>query len=166
MDEVATDVITDALVNAGVDFVASLPEGNFQPLIGRIHADPRLTHVPLAREEEGVGICAGAYLGGKRPALLIMNAGFLDSTNALATTNLMGGIPLLLLIGYSGGFSEFLWMHSQIGAVTEPVLRAMGIVYEHADKLSDVEAQIFDAHMLTSITMRPVALLLNKECLR
>jgi len=159
-------VITDALVAAGVDLVATLPEGNFQPLIASIAADSRLTHVPLAREEEGVGICAGAYLGGKRPALVIMNAGFLDSTNALATLNLMGGIPLLLLIGYSGGPSEFLWMHSQIGVVTEPVLRAMGIVYEVADKLSDVTAQIFDAHMLTSITMRPVALVLNKECLR
>jgi len=42
----------------------------------------------------------------------------------------------------------------------------MGIVFERAEKLSDVAAQVFDAHMLASITMRPVALLLNKECLR
>ena len=166
MNEATTKVITDALVEAGVDFVATLPEGNFQPLITRIEAEPKLMHVPLAREEEGIGICAGAYLGGKKPALLIMNAGFLDSTNALATLNLMSGIPLLLLIGYSGGVSEFLWMHSQIGVVTEPVLRAMGIVYELADKLSQVKNQVFEAHMLARITMRPVALLLNKECLR
>jgi sulfopyruvate decarboxylase subunit alpha len=166
MNVATTQVLTDALVEAGVDFVATLPEGNFQPLIARIQTDPRLTHVPLAREEEGVGICAGAYLGGMHPALLIMNAGFLDSTNALATLNLMSGIPLLLLIGYSGGMSEFLWMHSQVGVLTEPVLRAMGIVYERAEKLSEVKAQIFDAHMLAGITMRPVALVLNKECLR
>jgi sulfopyruvate decarboxylase subunit alpha len=166
MNEGATKVITDALVEAGIDFVATLPEGNFQPLIASIQGDPRLTHVPLAREEEGVGVCAGAYLGGKKPALLIMNAGFLDSTNALATVNLLSGIPLLLLIGYSGGMSEFLWMHSQIGVVTEPVLRALGILYEAADKLSEVKKQVFDAHMLASISMRPVALLLNKECLR
>ena len=166
MNEATTRVIADALVEAGVDFVATLPEGNFQPLIARIESEPRLMHVPLAREEEGIGICAGAYLGGKKPALLIMNAGFLDSTNALATLNLMSGIPLLLLIGYSGGVSEFLWMHSQIGVVTEPVLRAMGIVYEIADKLGEVKTQVFDAHMLSRIAMRPVALLLNKECLR
>lgn len=166
MNPAAAKAITDALVDAGVDFVATLPEGNYQPLIASIEADPRLMHVPLAREEEGVGICAGAYLGGKKPALLIMNAGFLDSSNALATINLMGGIPLLLLIGYSGGVSEFLWMHAQIGVVTEPVLRALGIVYERAEKLSEIASQAFDAHMLASITMRPVALLLNKECLR
>lgn len=166
MNEETTKVITDALVGAGVDFVATLPEGNFQPLIERIHAEPLIQHVRLAREEEGVGVCAGAYLGGKRPALLIMNAGFMDSSNALATVNLLSGIPLLLLIGYSGGPSEFLWMHSQIGVVTEPVLRALGIQYELAEKLSEVTAQIFDAHMLASINMRPVALLLNKECLR
>lgn len=166
MNEAATQVITDALVEAGIDFVATLPEGNFQPLIARIEQEPRIMHVPLAREEEGVGICAGAYLGGKKPALLIMNAGFLDSTNALATLNLLSGIPLVLLIGYSGGVSEFLWMHSQIGVVTEPVLRALGIVYESAEKLSEVTEQVFDAHMLASISMRPVAVLLNKECLR
>jgi sulfopyruvate decarboxylase subunit alpha len=166
MNEATTKVITDALQEAGVDFVATLPEGNFQPLIARIEEDRRIQCVHLAREEEGVGISAGAYLGGKRPALLIMNAGFMDSSNALATLNLLSGIPLLLLIGYSGGVSEFLWMHSQIGAVTEPVLRALGIVYEHADKLSEVKTQVFDAHMLATISMRPVALLLNKECLR
>ena len=166
MNETTTEEITESLVEAGVDLVATLPEGDFQPLINRIEADPRIKYVPLAREEEGVGICAGAYMGGMKPALLVMNAGFMDSTNALATTNLMSGIPLLILIGYSGGPSEFLWMHSQVGVATEPVLRAMGIVYERADKLSEVRAQVHDAHMLAHITKRPVALLLNKECLR
>lgn len=166
MNEATTKVITDALVEAGVDFVATLPEGNYQPLIASIEADPRIMYVPLAREEEGVGICAGAYMGGKKPALLVMNAGFLDSSNALMTLNVMSGVPLLLLIGYSGGVSEWLWMHSQVGIATEPVLRALGIVYELADKLSEVKQQVFDAHMLASITRRPVALVLNKECLR
>lgn len=166
MNTTTAAVLASALVDAGIDFVATLPEGNFQPLIAAIEAEPRLQHVPLAREEEGVGVCAGAYLGGKRPALLIMNAGFLDSSNALATLNLMSGIPVLLLIGYSGGVSEFLWMHSQVGVVTEPVLRALGILYERADKVDEVTAQVLDAHMLASITRRPVALLLNKECLR
>ena len=166
MNEAATETITDALVEAGIDFVATLPEGNFQPLIERIAAEPSLAHVRLAREEEGVGICAGAYMGGKRPALLIMNAGFIDSTNALTTLNILSGIPLLLLIGYSGGPSEFLWMHSQLGVVTEPVLQALGIVYERAEKLSEIKAQMSDAHTLASISRRPVALVLNKECLR
>lgn len=166
MREATTTAITEALIAAGVDLVATLPEGNYQPLIARIEAEPRLQWVALAREEEGVGICAGAWMGGRTPALLIMNAGFMDSTNALATLNLMSGIPLLLLIGYSGGSSEFLWMHSQIGVLTEPILRAMGLIYERAEKLSEVRSQILDAQALATISMRPVAVLLNKECLR
>jgi sulfopyruvate decarboxylase subunit alpha len=166
MNETTTETIKDALVEAGVDLVATLPEGNFQPLIEKIALEPSITHVRLAREEEGVGICAGAYLAGMHPALLVMNAGFLDSTNALTTLNLMAGIPLLLLIGYSGGTSEFLWMHSQLGVATEPVLRALGIVYERAEKLSEVSTQVLDCHALARITKRPVAVLLNKECLR
>ena len=166
MNETATETIKDALVEVGVNLVATLPEGNFQPLIEKLEAEPRIKWVPLAREEEGVGICAGAYMGGMTPALLLMNSGFLDSTNALATLNLMAGIPLLLLIGYSGGVSEFLWMHSQVGVATEPVLRALGLMYERAEKLSEVAAQVRECQALATITKRPVALLLNKECLR
>ena len=45
--------------------------------------DPDIHHVPVTREEEGIGICAGAYLDGKRPAMVMMNAGFVLSANAL-----------------------------------------------------------------------------------
>jgi len=166
MDNTATSTIRDALVEAGVDLVATLPEGNFQPLIEALEAEPSIKWVPLAREEEGVGVCAGAYLGGMKPALLVMNAGFLDSTNALTTLNLLAGIPLLILIGYSGGVSEFLWMHAQLGVATEPVLKALGLVYERAEKLSEVRTQVLECQALARITKRPVALLLNKECLR
>ena len=44
----------------GVDFTASLPCEKIKTLlemVGRV-----LSHLPLTREEEGVGICAGAAL--------------------------------------------------------------------------------------------------------
>ncbi|MBI4322121.1 MAG: sulfopyruvate decarboxylase subunit alpha [Chloroflexi bacterium] len=166
MDALAAKTILEGLKEAGIDFVATLPEANLQPLISAVDAEQSMIHVPLAREEEGIGVCTGAYLAGKKPAMVMMDAGFLTCCNALVTLNYLSGIPLLMLVGYSGGISEKYWMHTQLGVYTEPVLKAMDVVYEVATKLSDVKSQIQDAQTWTSISKRPVAVVLNKECLR
>ena len=103
--EVAAEIV-DSLKEAGVDFVASLTEANLHDLVIALGEDPAIHHVPVTREEEGIGICAGAYLGGKKPAMVMMNAGFLLSANALATVCIHPGIPALMLIGHSGGVGE------------------------------------------------------------
>src|SRR5580704_5495580 len=63
--------IISALRRAGVNFVASLPDASLVPLVEGLDKDNEIIHVPLSREEEGVGICAGANLGGKRCALMM-----------------------------------------------------------------------------------------------
>src|ERR1043166_4741371 len=97
--------------------------------------DPAIHHVPVTREE-GIGVCAGAYLGGKRPAMVMMYAGFLLSANALATVCIHPGIPVLMLIGHSGGVGEENAGHATVGALTEPVLQAMHIVYRRRTNIS------------------------------
>ena len=82
--------------------VATLPDEKMVAVIRAVDQDGELKHVPLCREEEGIGICAGAYLAGKKTALIMQNAGFLNSCNALTTTSLQFQIPTLLLIYYAG----------------------------------------------------------------
>ena len=60
----ATDILA-AIKKAGIDFVASLPDINCLDLINALERDSEIEHVPLCREEEGIGICAGARLVGK-----------------------------------------------------------------------------------------------------
>jgi sulfopyruvate decarboxylase subunit alpha len=93
-------------------------------VIRAVEKDPELKHVPLCREEEGIGICAGAYLAGKKTAIIMQNAGFLNSCNALTTTSLQFQIPILMLIYYAGDIGDRGF--TTLGAVTEPVLQAMG----------------------------------------
>ena len=88
--------IVAGLKKAGIDFVATLPDEKMLEVIRTVERDPGLKHVPLCREEEGIGICAGAYLAGKKTALIMQNAGFLNSCNALTTTSLQFQIPTLL----------------------------------------------------------------------
>src|SRR4030095_15420356 len=65
-----------------------------------------------------------------RLEMVMMNAGFLLAANALATVCIHPGIPVLMLIGHSGGVGEENAGHATVGALTEPVLQAMHIVYE------------------------------------
>src|SRR5712692_5103190 len=143
--EAATNFI-GALKRARVDFVATLPDLKLVEVIRAVDKDPDLKHVPLCREEEGVGICAGAYLTGKKPALLMQNAGLLNSCNALTTTCLQFQIPLLLLIYYAGDFGDRGF--ATVGSVTEPVLEALGIRTYVLRKMDEVAETFRGAQIL------------------
>jgi sulfopyruvate decarboxylase subunit alpha len=151
---------------AGVNLVASLPENNLEPLVSLFRDAPDVIHVPLAREEEGIGVCTGAYLGGKVPAMIMMDAGLLACSNALTVLAGQAGIPMLLLVGYSGGLGEPYFMHTPLGRVLEPLLGALGVVYTLADRPEEVGDKIVRANTLAHSSKRPVVVLLDGECLR
>lgn len=159
----AAQTIVDGLKSAGIDLVATLPDINLADLLSRVAEDGDLLHVPLCREEEGIGICAGAYLVGKKCAAIMQNGGFYNSNNAIVSTLLQYQIPLLLLIYYAGDVGDRTF--STTGALTEPVLHALGIrCYVMRD--SDGAAELIRrAQVLAEDSKRPVALLLTKEAL-
>jgi sulfopyruvate decarboxylase subunit alpha len=159
----AAAAILAGLKKAGIDFVATLPDEKMLELIRAVERDTELKHVPLCREEEGVGICAGAYLAGKKTAIIMQNAGFLNSCNALTTTSLQFQIPLLMLIYYAGDIGDRGF--TTLGSITEPVLKAMGFrtyVLRHGDEIEDT---LRGAQILAEDSKRPVAVLLTKNAL-
>lgn len=121
--------ILAALKRAGIDIVASLPDQWLADLIQRCDADPDITHVKLAREDDGVGLCAGAYLGGRKAALICQNAGLLLSVNALAGMAWHHQIPFLVLAAHRGCFDDGYYYQMYKGRTTTPVLEAMGLPY-------------------------------------
>src|SRR5262249_37550730 len=101
-----------------------MPETWLVPLIRMIEDDHERTLLRLAKEEEGVGISAGAYLAGVRSAILLQNHGLLASINGVVSLALLYRIPLLLLVSYRGYFGDKDSWQTQGGIVTEPVLRS------------------------------------------
>jgi sulfopyruvate decarboxylase subunit alpha len=99
-------LILEGLKEAGIDLIATLPDINLTELLRLIEADRDVNHVPLCREEEGIGICTGAYLVGKRCALIMQNGGLYNSVNGIVSTLLHYQIPLLLLIYYAGDIGD------------------------------------------------------------
>src|ERR671923_2447340 len=155
--------IVAGLKKAGIDFVATLPDEKMVELIRAVDADRELKHVPLCREEEGIGICAGAYLAGRKTALVMQNAGFLNGCNALTTTSLQFQIPMLLLIYYAGDMGDRGF--TTLGSVTEPALQVLGVRYAILRKTDEIDEILLGAQILTEDSKKPVAVLLTKSVL-
>ena len=156
-------MIVRGLKGAGINLVATLPDVNLAEVLREVEEDREITHVPLCREEEGIGICAGAYLVGKKCAAIMQNGGFFNSNNAIVSTSLQYQIPLLLLIYYAGDIGDRTF--STTGSMTEPVLQALGIRYYIMRDTEDAPELIKRAQVLSEDAKRPVALLVTKEVL-
>jgi len=159
----AAKTIVDGLKRAGINFVATLPDINLADLLREVEEDRDFIHVPVCREEEGIGICAGAYLVGKKCAAIMQNGGFFNSTNAIVSTSLQYQIPILLLIYYAGDIGDRTF--STTGSMTEPVLQALGVRYYVMRDTGGAPELIKRAEILADDSKRPVALLLTKEVL-
>lgn len=159
----AAQAIAKGLKEAGINLVATLPDVNLSELLGEVEEGRDFIHVPLCREEEGIGVCAGAYLVGKKCAIIMQNGGFFNSNNAIVSTLLQYQIPLLLLIYYAGDIGDRTF--GTTGSMTEPVLQALGIRYYIMRHKGDARELIQRAQILTEDSKRPVALLLTKEVL-
>jgi sulfopyruvate decarboxylase subunit alpha len=162
-DSSGPQLIVDAMKAAGVDFVTSLPDANLARLLAAIDAERELTHITLCREEEGIGICAGAYIGGRIPAIIMQNAGLLNSCNALTTTAVNFNIPMLLMVYYAGDLGDEGF--STLGSVTEPVLRGLGLRYYVLRKNEEILGTVKGAATLALDSRRPVVVLLSKDVL-
>ena len=156
-------LIHEALKECDVRLVSALPETWLVHLIRMADDDPEMTLVRLAKEEEAVGISAGAHFAGVKSAMLMQNHGFLASINGIVSFAHLYKIPLLMLISYRGSVGERDPWQTQGGNVTEPLLRALRIPYFFLDSAEAVKKRIRQAQTLAESSLQPVALLLTRD---
>jgi sulfopyruvate decarboxylase subunit alpha len=156
-------LIYDALKACDVKIMSALPETWLVHLIHMADDDPDMTLVRIAKEEEAVGISAGAHLAGVNSALLMQNHGFLAAINPIVSLALLYKIPLLMLISYRGHMGEKDPWQTQGGLATEPILRALNIPIWHLNTPGDIYRRLKDAQTLAIASLHPVAVLLSRE---
>lgn len=156
-------LIYDALKACDVRLMSALPETWLLHLIRLAEEDPDVTLVRLAKEEEGIGISAGAHLAGVKSALLMQNHGFLASINGIVSLAHLYKIPLLMLISFRGDFGERDPWQTQGGGVTEALLHGLGIPFQRLEQPGHVTARIRQAQTLAESALKPVALLLCRD---
>src|SRR3982751_6470363 len=158
-----SQVIYDALKAVNVRLVSALPETWLVPLIRMAEDDPEMTLVRLAKEEEGVGISAGAHFAGVKSAMLMQNHGFLAAVNGIVSCAQLYRIPLLMLISARGEFGERDPWQTEGGGVTEHVLDALRIPHARLEAPEHVAHRIRKAQTLAYSANKPVALLLCRD---
>jgi sulfopyruvate decarboxylase subunit alpha len=138
-------LIFDALKQADIRIISALPETWLVHLIRLADEDPDTTLVRLAKEEEGVGISAGAHLAGVKSAMLMQNHGLLARINGIVSLAMLYKIPLLMLISHRGDLGERDPWQCQGGMMTIPVLRSLGLPHYPLDDPGHVEHRILAA---------------------
>jgi sulfopyruvate decarboxylase subunit alpha len=156
-------LIYQCLKDAGVRIVSALPETWLVHLIRMSEEDDGMTLVRLAKEEEGVGISAGAHFAGVKSAMLMQNHGFLASINGIVSCAQLYRIPLLMLISHRGEFGERDPWQTEGGGVTVHLLNALRIPHTTLESPDHVARRIQKAQTLAYSASRPVALLLCRD---
>ncbi|HEV8447944.1 MAG TPA: thiamine pyrophosphate-binding protein [Gemmatimonadaceae bacterium] len=159
----SSKLIYQCLRDVGVRIVSALPETWLVHLIRMAEDDPEMMLVRLAKEEEGVGISAGAHLAGVKSAMLMQNHGFLASVNGIVSCAQLYRIPLLMFISHRGEFGERDPWQTEGGGVTTHVLDALRIPHMLLDSPDHVARRINKAQTLAYSASRPVALLLARD---
>jgi sulfopyruvate decarboxylase subunit alpha len=156
--------IVASMKRAGIDLVATLPDTWIGDLINSVDEDPDITLVRVSREEDGVGVCAGAFLGGRMAALVAQNGGMLQAVNSLAALAMFHQIPILMLLVQRGDYDDGQYYQIYKGRATIPVLEALKLPYHYVDGPEDyhiVEA----AAKQSQLARLPVAVLFSRRAM-
>ena len=131
-----------------IDVISTLPCEKISALLQLAAQDNALCHVGLNREENGVGISAGAFLAGGKPLMLIQSTGLGTIINALMSLTVTYGLPLPILASWRGVYEENIEAQIPFGKALPKLLDALELEYtiiEDASQIGLVEEVIQDA---------------------
>ena len=157
----SSEAIYNGLKDIGIDFIVSVPCVNLSKLLNMIDEDDEITHVPVTREEEGIGICAGAYLGGKKTAILMQNSGLGNSINALKSLMELYEFPLLMIMSHRGTEGENICGQVPMGESTPRILEAMDFKFFKPGTPEGAYDDIRESWDLSIEEGKPVSILLE-----
>ncbi|WP_136439977.1 sulfopyruvate decarboxylase subunit alpha [Pacificoceanicola onchidii] len=131
--------IVDDLIANDIRFMTTVPCKQLAGVIEEIDNRPEIRHVPANKEDEGMGLCAGAHLGGQRSAIIMQNTALGVTINTLATLIQFYRMPLPMLISYRGEIGEPVACQVEMAVHTKALLAQLHIPTYHFHRRSDVE---------------------------
>lgn len=154
---VSEKIVAD-LINNQIEFVTTVPCKQLAGVIERIEQSDQIFHIPANKEDEGMGLCAGAYMGGKRSAIIMQNTAIGVTINTLVTLIQYYHIPLPMLISYRGELGEPVACQVEMAVHTRALLEQLHIPtyhFHHADDVDELDAILKHSFM----SKKPVAIL-------
>ena len=152
------DQIIADFVKHQIQFVTSVPCKQLAGVLDKIDEEESIIHVPSNKEDEGIGLCAGATMGGKRSAIIMQNTAIGVTINALVTLTQFYRMPLPMLISYRGEVGEPVACQVEMAVHTKDLLNQLNIPTYHfhaADDVKELDGILGHCYM----ARKPVAIL-------
>jgi sulfopyruvate decarboxylase TPP-binding subunit len=155
------DIVLETLKSNNVRLAVYVPDRVLTPLIKALHADDFFTTFACTRDEEALGIVAGAWMGGMRATALMQTSGFATLPNTLASLIVPCQIPALLFVSERGTLGEFNLGQAMVCRTMRPVLDSLGMAH-HTITRQDELAFIVDRSIKQAVaTQAPVTFILS-----
>ena len=162
--KISQKIITN-LKSGGSNFFLSVPCKLLANMITILENDKDIYYSAIPREEEGMGICAGAYLGGKFPCIMMQNTGIGNSVNAIVSLIQLYQLPIIFLISYRGTPGEKVGAQGSMAKVTEDILNTLRIPTLQCSSERDLDKiSTFANH--SKVMESPVAILCDFELMK
>ena len=155
-----SEQLLQELKGNGADFFASVPCKLLGGLISLLEIDGSIGYVPVTREEEGLGVCAGAYLGGKTPVLVMQNTGVGTLLTSLCSLGLYFQLPITMIISHRGSPGEKIGAQVPMGNAVKPLLETISIPTFTFSTSAEV-TRVGELVQYAQVAQRPVAALLD-----
>jgi sulfopyruvate decarboxylase alpha subunit len=154
-------IVLRTLKRNEISLVPYVPDRVLTPLIQNLHDDPFFTTFASAREEEAVGILSGAWMGGRRGAMLMQTSGFATLANVLASLVVPCQIPLIMFVSERGTLGEFNLGQSLVCRTMRPVLDSLAMEHHTMTRLDELEFVVDRSIKQAVATQAAVALILS-----
>ena len=158
----AHDVV-GALKAAKIRFINYLPDAMGEQIFRVAREDKAFELLPLAREEEGIGVVCGQVLGGVRGTLVMPVSGLGNAINALASLAIPYKFPLPMIIGHRGDLGEFNPTQVTMGQSALNILDAMRIPHFELKEEKEVPKIMEGALRLAYSSEGPVAIMISTQ---
>ncbi|MFT5657420.1 MAG: sulfopyruvate decarboxylase subunit alpha [Gammaproteobacteria bacterium] len=152
------DKIVHDFVKNKIEFVTTVPCKQLAGVIDKIEASDDIFHIPSNKEDEGIGLCAGAFMGGKRSAIIMQNTAIGVTINTLVTLTQYYRMPLPMLISYRGELGEPVACQVEMAVHTKALLAQINIPtyhFHHEDDVNELDSILAYSFMCN----KPVAIL-------
>jgi sulfopyruvate decarboxylase alpha subunit len=152
--------MAQALKENNYKVVAYVPDEVTDRLLQLLHEEPSMRLVSVTREEEGVSVLSGAFLGGMRGVLIMQSSGLGNSINALCSLAIGFQIPLLMVISERGRLDEVNPVQVPLGRAMPKIFEALEIQAFWIEGAEQVRRVVDGATKLAYASSLPVALVL------
>ncbi len=154
----------EGLREAEVSIVAALPESLLGSVFRLLREQNTIRYVPVTNESEMPGICAGAYLGGKKAVMIMENSGLRQACEPIARFALCHQVPMVMIMSFRGELGERNWWGHNHAQTMEPILDALRIPYRFVREHHEIKPAIKRALMHADSSQWPVALAFTGNC--